>query len=100
MATKKGKYQGRYVIVRTVAAGVYCGILGERVGQELALTEARLIWNWIGANTLLEISQSGVAPNSRLSIQIPEILIPGDAIAVIPCSEEAERVLRAATWAR
>lgn len=46
---------GKYVIVRTYSAGVFAGNLKSRNGKEVELTDARRIWRWAGAASLLSL---------------------------------------------
>ena len=56
---------GEYVMVRTYGAGVFCGFLTEKNGDEVILLKARRIFYWSGAATLSELSQSGTSdPNN------------------------------------
>ena len=89
---------GKWVIVRTLSAGVHFGQLSERRGQEVVLTSARRIWNWYGAKTLNEMSVAGVdATRSKIAQTIPYQLLT-QAIEVIPCSAEAIANLQVAKW--
>lgn len=90
----------QYVVVRTVNAGVHVGVLGPKNGEELILTEARRIWYWRGANTLHEIALHGInKKESKVSEEIDRIELRG-WIEILPCAEEAEKVLRGAAWAK
>lgn len=91
--------EGKYVVVRTYSAGVHVGVLGQREGRELVLTDARRIWNWQGANTLHEVALRGVGKGSRVSEAVPSVLLT-EAIEIIPCTGDAERNLREAQWNR
>ena len=85
---------GKYAVIRTYSAGVHVGVVRSQSGKEVTLSEARRIWSWRGAFTLSEISQKGVSPESRLSMQVPEIALT-EAIEIIPCTKAAEANLRA-----
>ena len=85
---------GKDVIVRTYSAGVHFGTLAARDGKEVTLTNARRIWYWEGAFTLSAIAQNGVKDTSKLSVEVPEILLT-EAIEIIPCSEASAANLRA-----
>lgn len=91
--------EGQYVVVRTYSAGVHVGVLGQRAGKEVVLQDARRIWSWQGANSLSEIALRGVGSGSRVSEVVPTILLT-EAIEIIPCTADGERVLRAAQWSR
>jgi len=51
----------KYVIVRTVSAGVFSGELQSRKGQEVVLTNARRIWYWTGAASLSQLAMHGTS---------------------------------------
>lgn len=89
---------GKFVIVRGAnGAGVHCGFLKSQKGQEVVLTNARIIWRWRGANTLRELSQNGAAQEwTRISEPVPEINL--DRIEIIPCSEKATENLQQSRW--
>lgn len=84
---------GKDVIVRTYSAGVHFGTLDSRDGKELVLKNARRIWYWEGAFTLSAVATEGVSKSSKLSVEVPEILLT-EAIEIIPCSEAASANLR------
>ncbi len=88
---------GKHVIVRTRSAGVHMGTLTAQVGTAAVLRHARRLWQWKGANTLHEISQSGVRAGSRISEPVPEILLT-EAIEVIPTSTKARESLEKSQW--
>lgn len=83
------------VIVRTYSAGVFVGEMdGELNGTQLTLKNARNIWRWRGANTLMELSQEGVVTSeyTRISKTVPEILLT-EVIQILPVSEKAAKTL-------
>lgn len=87
---------GQFVIVRTYAAGVHMGTLAQKDGNEVILKDARRLWSWRGANTLNEVSQLGVASDSRISQPAPEIWL--EAVEIIPCSDKAREQLSSSKW--
>ena len=94
---KKAK-PGR-VIVRTYSAGVHYGTLVKRVGKEVELADARRIWYWRGANTLHEISLTGLDhKGSKVSKPVESITLT-EAIEIIPCAPAGCTSLDAASWA-
>ena len=97
MAQAKKKL-GPYVIIRTYSAGVHAGHLKSRKGKEVELENARRIWYWKGANTLNELSLSGVASGSKIAQPVPSITLT-EAIEVIPASEAAQKSIEGASWA-
>lgn len=89
---------GKYVLVRAYGAGVHVGVLSARNGKEVRLTDTRRIWRWFGANTISEISLRGLdTSKSRLSESVASNTLT-DVIEVIPCTPEAEKILRGAKW--
>lgn len=90
--------EGLYCVVRTYSAGVHVGIVAQREGTEVVLSEARRVWQWRGRNTLHEVSLSGVASGSRVSEPVDGLLLTG-VIEIIPCTQAGEASLRAAGWA-
>lgn len=93
------EFSGKYVVVRTLSAGVHIGVLKSRNGQEVVLTEAKRIWSWSGANTLHEIALNGIEKSSKVSDETPTILLT-QAIEVIPTSSVGEKCLRGRGWAK
>ena len=89
-------YVGKYVVVRARGAGVFAGTLKEKDGNEVVLNDARRLWYWAGANECTEIARSGVKePNQcKFTVPVGEICIL-DVVEVIPCTEEAERIIKA-----
>lgn len=78
---------GPEVIIRTYSAGVHVGVLKERNGSEITLTNARRIWNWNGAFTLNAVATKGVnRKESRISVHVQEIILL-DAIEILPVCE-------------
>ena len=88
-----------YVVVRTYSAGVHCGELVSRKGQEVTLKNARRIWYWKGANTLNEIALHGVGAGSKIAEPVAKIVLT-QAIEIIDCTKSAVANLKAAAWAR
>ena len=89
-------YVGKYVVVRARGAGVFAGMLKEKDGNEVVLNDARRLWYWAGANECTEIARSGVKEPKQCKFTVPvsEICIL-DVIEIIPCTEEAERIIKA-----
>ena len=87
-----GLVLGKYVVVRTLSAGVLCGVLASRDGKECVLKEARLIHSWEGAKTCLDIATTGVS-SANISGTATKVLLT-EVITIIEATEVAERVLR------
>lgn len=89
----------KYVVVRTYSAGVHVGELVDRREKEVDLANARRLWRWQGANTLNEVANHGVGTGSNVSEPVQAITLT-EAIEVISCTDEAEKNLREAAWAK
>lgn len=91
----------RYCVVRTYSAGVHIGYVkefGEKNPQQATLLKSRRLHNWNGACSLSQVAMDGVAPDSRIAIEIPEIILT-DVIEIIPCSAiAAEFFKKAKEW--
>lgn len=81
---------GKKVIVRAYGAGVFFGTLAEKVGDEVALTDARRLWYWDGAASISQIAMEGVKRpgNCKFTMAVNYIVIE-KVIEVIPCTDEA-----------
>ena len=93
-------YEGKYVIVRCDRAGVFAGILANRNGREVTLTDCRRIWYWDGAASISQLAVTGtMAPRKcKFTMTVDEITLL-DAIEIIPCTEVAEKSIRGvAVW--
>lgn len=89
---------GKFVLVRTYSAGVHCGTLSSMNGKEVALTDARRVWRWRGANSLSELSQNGAAKEyTRISEPVPTTVLT-EAIEVIACSDLGREDLSNSRW--
>lgn len=51
----------KYVIVRTLSAGVFAGELESRNGQEVVMLNARRLWYWDGAASLSQLAMEGTS---------------------------------------
>lgn len=83
---------GDYVIVRTLSAGVFAGILSYREDQEVFLKDARRLWYWEGAASLSQLSVDGVSKPDKCKFpcEVPEVLLL-QAIEILPVSEKAKK---------
>jgi hypothetical protein len=81
-----------FCIIRCFSAGVHCGFLKEKNGDEVVLVNARRIWKWAGAAELNQLSQQGVKrpKECRISVTVPETTIKG-WIEIVPTSEKAKK---------
>jgi len=91
---------GKKVIVRGDRSGVFFGVLAERNGREVKLTQCRRLWYWDGAASDFQLAAEGVKypEKCKFTVSIDEIEIL-DAIEVLPCTNEAiESIESTALW--
>lgn len=78
---------GEKVIIRTYSAGVWFGILSEKSGNEVILSNARRMWQWKAKES---ISLSAVAihgiDDEKSKIVAPVDSVWLEAIEIIPCT--------------
>lgn len=81
---------GKKVIIRADRAGVFFGILKEKNGSEVTLTDCRRLWRWYGAASISQLAVEGTTePGScKFTLVVPIITILG-VIEIIPCTEQA-----------
>jgi hypothetical protein len=89
---------GKKCIIRTYASGVHYGVLSAHSGREVTLTQSRRIWRFdvkTHGISLSEVANHGTTDDrSRVCEALPIITIL-DALEIIPCSDEAIRVIDA-----
>lgn len=91
-----------FVIVRSYDAGVYFGYLQEENGDQVILRNARNVWYWDGANTLLQMANDGVKSpeNCKFTQAVTEIKL-NRVCAVIKCTKKAQDNLSGvAVWSK
>lgn len=77
-------------IVRCDRAGVFYGEIEGRDGKEIKMRNARCIWYWDGAATLLQLAAEGTTnPNNCKFTMTVDSLVVLDAIEIIPCTDRA-----------
>ena len=88
--TKKSSLIGKYVIVRSNLAGVFFGILTNKQGDELTVSNARKFYYFSGANTVEDLAAQGPLnkENCKLTIEIEEIVI-SKFEQILPCTLNA-----------
>lgn len=85
---------GETVIVRTYSAGVWCGKLRQKAGEEVILTDARRMWRWQCKES---ISLSGVVcygidqKKSKIAASVPEVWL--EAIEIMPIGKDAAKTI-------
>jgi len=88
----------KYCVVRTYSAGVHIGFVadfGTNHPQYAKLLKSRRLHQWSGACSLSQVAMDGVAADSRIAVELPEIELT-DVIEVIPCSEVAAEFFQGA----
>lgn len=77
-------------IIRCDRAGVFYGEIAERRGSKADLVNARCLWYWAGAASLLQLATEGTkTPHScQFTVTVPSMTVLG-VIEVIPCNKEA-----------
>jgi len=92
---------GKKVIIRTYSAGVWFGLLMQKSGNEVILTNARRLWSWFAAES---ISLSGVAnygvKDDKSKIAPPVESVWLEAIEIIPTSDKATASIEGAKNAK
>lgn len=81
--------KGKFVLVRTLGAGVHFGTLVSQNGQEVHLKNARRLWSWNGALSLSSVAMEGVTlSNSKIDGPVEEIIL-STAIEIIKISKNS-----------
>ena len=84
-----------YYIVRCDRSGVFAGNIIERNGQEVTMSDARCLWYWAGAASLMQLAKDGTSKprECKFTVSVDSLTVL-DAIAILPCTETAEKSLR------
>lgn len=82
--------KGQKYLVRSVDAGVYFGEITEQDGNEVTMKNARNIWYWNGAASLMQMAVDGVSGprNCKFTKYCKEIVILG-VCEIILCEDKA-----------
>lgn len=91
--------KGKTVLVRGVQSGVHMGIMEDRIGAEVELSEVRNIWRWCGANNFTELSAKGVVDGyTRVTAPVDSVIFI-DICEIAPCTEGAiKRIKGCKPW--
>ena len=81
-------FVGKKCIVRSNMAGVFFGEIANIEGSAVLMKDARKIYRWSGANTVEDISQTGVLNSSKVTVVVENVLIEKYE-QIIPCTEFA-----------
>lgn len=86
----------KYYIVRSDRAGVFAGNIKECNGREVVMANARCLWYWDGAASIMQIANEGVKKprNCKFTVTVEEVKF-FDVIEIIPCTEAAEENIKA-----
>lgn len=84
-----------YYIVRCDRSGVFAGNIVERNGQEVTMSDARCLWYWDGAASLMQLAKDGtsVPRNCKFTVSVDSLTVL-DAIEILPCTKTAEKSIR------
>ena len=77
-------------IVRCDRSGVFYGEIELRNGQEVTMRNARCLWYWDGAASLLQLAKDGTSEprNCKFTVCVDELTVV-DAIEILPCTDKA-----------
>ena len=77
-------------IVRCDRSGVFYGEIESRNGQEVTMRNARCLWYWDGAASLLQLAKEGTTEprNCKFTVYVDELTVV-DAIEILPCTDNA-----------
>lgn len=83
-------------IIRCDRSGVFYGEIAKREGQEVTIRNARQLWYWDGANSLMQMANEGVKKpqNCKFTVTVSEIVVT-DAIEILPCTDSAINSIQA-----
>ena len=89
------KMDNTYYIVRCDRAGVFAGNIVERNGQEVTMSDARCLWYWDGAASLMQLAKDGTSTPRKCKFTVSvDSLTVLDAIEILPCTKTAEKSIR------
>jgi hypothetical protein len=85
----------KYVIVRSVAAGVFFGKIKSRDGNNVIMDSARRLWYWKGAASLSQLATEGPKNPGECKFSVVtnghEVL---NICEIIPVTEAAEKEIK------
>lgn len=86
---------GKYVIARTNSRDIFAGILKERDGQQVTMTDARRIWYWDGAASVSQLAVDGTSKpgNCKFPAEVPTVILT-EVIEIIETTEKAEKSIK------
>ena len=85
---------GRKYIVRSAQAGVFYGEIVAKEGDEVTMKNARCLWYWNGAASLMQLAEEGVKrPHTCKFTRIVEEVTLLGVCEILPCSDNAVNVI-------
>lgn len=91
-------FLGQYVIVRTYSAGVFAGIIKQRIGKKILLENSRMLWRFNNANNGLALSETATyginQANSKICCVVSSRLVQD--IEIIACTDVARKTIEGA----
>lgn len=83
-------------IVRCDRSGVFYGEIEKRDGQDVTMKNARCLWRWYGAASLMQLALEGVKqPKDCMFTVTVDRLEVLDAIEILPCTDAAVESIEA-----
>lgn len=92
---------GQKVIIRTYSAGVWFGLLEQKQKNEVILKNARRMWQWWAKEgiSLSSVAVRGIRQEkSKIAEPVDSVWL--EAIEIIPCSDDAIRLIEGAENAK
>ena len=84
------------MVVRSGQSGVWLGLLVRRSRDVVHLTDARKLWNWLGANTTADIATTGVAKGLKVGPPVSALVY--GCCEVIDATPSAVAAVEARGW--
>lgn len=90
-----GNFLGKYCVVRGDRSGVFAGVVTRYDGKILEMHNARCLWYWHGAASILQIALEGVKEVGacKFTVSVDSISIL-DAVEIVPCTNVAEQCIK------
>ena len=87
---------GQKYIVRCNRSGVFYGEIARQDGAEVQLVNARCLWYWDGAASLMQLALEGTSKpdNCKFTVSIEEVTVL-DAIEIVKCTDKAQKSIEA-----
>lgn len=83
-------------IVRCDRSGVFYGEIEKRDGQDVTMKNARCLWRWYGAASLMQMALEGVKQpkDCKFTVTVDSLEVL-DAIEILPCTDAAVKSIEA-----